>query len=167
VSESSPEDLQELVVQNSLLAERLEAAEADRDGLIGAREELQWQLDGLRREVEEVRQALAAAEDRARAAGLERDRLGESLGMTEARLTDEPRAQVMPPTEVSALVGRLVSGLESQLSGMTVGDGEVQLKLAVEKVGDQPGFVVPTPESPPEVLQSLHTLTMQLVRKPE
>jgi hypothetical protein len=73
-------------------------------------------------------------------------------------------APVLPTTEVSALIHGFVSSLSSRLSGMTVRDGELQLKVGFEKVGRTSGFVVPSSESPPEVRESLHELSIRFGR---
>jgi len=165
MSEISPNDLRKLLVENATLAERLEVSEADRERVIGAWGELKGELEPLRERLEEVRALLAAAEKRADSLQEERNSLSERLMMADAQLRDEERAPALPPSEVSALVNRFLSGLDSQLSGLTVRDGEMQLKVGFEKVGQQQGFVVPTPDSPPELRENLHTISVRLARE--
>src|SRR6187200_2521433 len=129
MSEISPNDLRKLLVENATLAERLEVSEADRERVIGAWGELKGELEPLRERLEEVRALLAAAEKRADSLQEERNSLSERLMMADAQLRDEERAPALPPSEVSALVNRFLSGLDSQLSGLTVRDGEMQLKV--------------------------------------
>jgi len=39
------------------------------------------------------------------------------------------------------------------------------LKVGFEQVGQQQGFVVPTPDSPPELRETLHTISVRLARE--
>src|SRR6186997_2261186 len=127
MSEISSGDLRKLLVENATLAERLEASEADRQRVVGAWGELRDELDPLREQLEEVRASLAAAEKRADSLQAECDSLGERLMMADAQLRDEQRLPALPPGEVSGLVNRFLSGLDSQLSGLSVRGGEMQL----------------------------------------
>jgi len=109
MSEISPDDLRDLLVENATLTEKLEAGEA-----------------------------------------LER-----------------ARAAMLTADEVSALVDRLLSSLNSQLPGMKVRDAELRLNVGFEKIGQDQGFVVPTSQAPPEARENLHSISLRFVREPE
>jgi hypothetical protein len=137
VSEISPQDLRILVNENATLAERLEASEGDQKRLEATLEELRAELDSLRSRPVEASASSGA----------------------------QPRPPVLSSAEVSGLVSRLLADLDSQLSGMSVRDGELQLKVAFEKIGEEPGFVIPSSESPPEIRENLQSISVRLIPK--
>jgi predicted nuclease with TOPRIM domain len=129
VSEISPEDLRSLVNENASLAEKLEASEDDRERLRSALTEVRAELDAVRDQLEEAKEAVPA---------------------------------VLPPAEVAKLVDRLLSDLDSQLSGLSVRDGELQLKIGVQKAGEQVGFVLPSAGSGSDTQENLHSISVRL-----
>jgi hypothetical protein len=162
--EGAEKKLEAAVAENTDLAARLEETAADLAHLQTASLELREKLDGANSEIEKAKKSAASAETEAASLREERDRLAEGLGLANAQLAGESVAPVLPATEVSALVHGFVSSLSSRLSGMTVRDGELQLKVGFEKVGRTSGFVVPSSESPPEVRESLHELSIRFGR---
>jgi len=152
------------LAENAALAAKLEETAGDLERLQTASLDLREKLDGADSEIEKAKKSAAAAEAEAASLREERDRLAESLGLANAQLAGESIAPVLPAAEVSELVHGFVSGLGSRLSGMTVRDGELQLKVGFEKVGRTSGFVVPSSESPPEVRESLHELSIRFGR---
>ena len=123
--------------------------------------------EGLRSIVNEnasLAEKLEASED-------DRERLRATLAAVRAEL-DSARGQleeakeavptVLPPAEVAQLVDRLLSELDSQLAGLSVREGELQLKVGVQKAGEQTGFVFPSAESGPEASENLHSISVRL-----
>jgi DNA repair exonuclease SbcCD ATPase subunit len=163
--EAAEKTLAAAVAENATLAAKLEESAGDLKRLQTASLELRERLDGADSEIEKAKKSAAEA------ASLrdERDRLAESLSLANAQLAGKSVAPVLPAAEVSALVHEFVSGLGSRLSGMAVRDGELQLKVGFEKVGRTSGFVIPSSESPPEVRESLHELSIRFghVAEPE
>jgi multidrug resistance efflux pump len=156
--------LEAAIAENASLAAKLEETAADLERLQTASLELREKLEGADAEVEKAKKSASAAEAEAASLGEERDRLAESLGLANAQLAGETVSPVLPAAEVSELVHGFVSGLSSRLSGMAVRDGELQLKVGFEKVGRKSGFVVPSSESPPEVRENLHELSIRFGR---
>ena len=143
MSEISPEDLRSLVNENAGLAERLEASEAERSRLETSLGQAEAELRALRTQAES----------------------GEGTGP--APRSAPASTPPLSPTEVSDLVGRLLAGLDSQLAGLSVRDGELQLKVAFDRTGEKTGFVIPGLESPPEVRETLQTITVRLTPRTE
>jgi chromosome segregation ATPase len=129
VSEISPENLRSLVNENASLAEKLEASEDDRERLRTTLTEVRAELDSVRGQLEEAKEAVP---------------------------------DILPPAEVAQLVDRLLSDLDSQLTGLSVRDGELQLKVGVQKAGEQVGFVLPSAEAGPEMGENLHSISVRL-----
>lgn len=167
MSEGGSEQLRRLVEENARLAEKLEASEGARDGLARGLAELREELELLQGQLREAAEAIAATEGRTRALQQERDRLQESMALASSRLYEEGRPPVLSAAEVSSLVDRLLKNLGSQLSGMSVQEGELTLNVAFEKVGDQTGFVLPTVDSPPQSREGLHTISVRLTSEAE
>ena len=159
--------LEAAIAENAALAARLEETAKDLERFQTASSELRGKLDAADSTIEKAKKSAATAEAEAASLREERDRLAESLSLANAQLAGESVAPVLPAAEVSELVHGFVSGLSSRLSGMTVRDGELQLKVGFEKVGRTSGFVVPSSESPPEVRESLHELSIRFGRVAE
>lgn len=153
--------------ENAGLAAKLETSAADLEQLQSASLELRGELDASRTELEQAKKSAAVTEEELTSLRDERDRLAEQLSLASAQLEKKAIAPVLPPAEVSKLVDGFVSDLGARLSGMTVRDGELQLKVGFEKVGRKAGFVVPSSESPPEVRDSLHEISIRFGRTPE
>lgn len=145
-------------------AKQLSRLSGENASLAGALVELRKELASLRGQLREAGEAIAAADDRAHALQQERDRLHESVSLANARLRDEARPPVLSAAEVSSLVDRLLQNLGSQLSGLSVRDGELRLNVGFEKVGDQTGFVLPS-SAAPQSQENLHSISVRL--KPE
>lgn len=153
--------------ENASLAAKLETSATDLERLQSASLELRSELDASRTELEKARKSTAVAEEGVESLRDERDRLAEQLSLASAQLEKKSVAPVLPAAEVSQLVDSFVSDLGARLSGMTVRDGELQLKVGFEKVGRKVGFVVPSSESPPEVRDSLHEISIRFSRTTE
>jgi hypothetical protein len=167
VDQGNRTDLATLLIENSMLAERLGASEADRDRVAAASRELRERLETTAAELAAAKTVSETAETRVGALREECNRLSESAALAEARARQEPGAALLAPNEVAALVERLLTGLGSRLSGLTLQDAELRLKVGVQKLGEQTGFVVPGPESPPEVRETLHEISVRFDRAAE
>lgn len=162
--EGAEKKLEAAIAENADLAAKLEGTAGDLERLRTASLELREKLDRADSEIEKTKKSAAGAEGEAASLREERDRLAESLSLANAQLAGESVAPVLPAAEVSELVHGFVRGLSSRLSGMAVRDGELQLKVGFEKVGRTSGFVVPSSESPPEVRENLHELSIRFAR---
>jgi len=156
-----------MLAENERLAARLEEAGADGERLRAAALELREELDAARGELEKATKALAQAQKEAGSAAKERERLAEGLALAKEQLAGKKIAPVLPAAEVSDLVDDLVAGLGSRLEGMSIRDGELQLKVAFAKVGRTSGFVVPSSESPAEVREGLQEISIRFGRTVE
>jgi DNA repair exonuclease SbcCD ATPase subunit len=163
--EIDPEQLPRLIAENARLAARLEEGEATRDRLATALAELREELGALRAQLGRAGEAISAAEERTHSLQQERDQLHESMSLANSQLRDEARPPVLSATEVSSLVDRLLQNLGSQLSGLSVREGELHLNVGFEKVGDQTGFVLPSSDAPLQSQENLHSISVRL--KPE
>ena len=150
--------------ENASLAERVEESSADRENLRTAALELRTELEETRSELEHATKMAATAEAESRSLRAERDALTESLAIANEQLAGKSIAPAMSAKEVSKLVDGFVHDLSSRLSGMEVSDGELQLKVGFEKVGRKIGFVVPGPESPSELRENLHEVSIRFAR---
>jgi hypothetical protein len=90
----------------------------------------------------------------------EKSILVKQLEETENKLT-AATTPVLTPEEVSEMVERLLASLDSQLSGVRLRDAELRLKVGVQEIGGQKGFVVAGPGSPTEVRDSLQEVSIR------
>lgn len=156
--------LDELLEENRTLAARLDEVTSELEMLRTSALGLREQLDGARAELKEAGGALRATERDLAKVGKERDALADRLKAAEAQVKAKGMTPLVPAAEVARLVDRLISEIGSGLPGLAVRDGEVQLRVAVGRVGRVTGFVLPTAESPPELRESLHDLKLRFDR---
>jgi len=152
------------LAENASLATRLDESSKDLERLKAASLELRTELDAARGELEKAAESAAQAQKEASSLRKERDDLADSLALANEQLAGKSIAPVLSANEVSRLVDGFVTDLGSRLSGMAIRDGELQLRVGFEKVGRATGFVVPSSESPPEVRDNLHEVSIRFSR---
>lgn len=161
---ATEKQLEAALAENASLAARLDESSTDLERIQKASLELRAKLDAARGELEKAAKSAAEAQKEVRALRKERDDLAGSLAIAKEQLAGKSIAPVLSANEVSRLVDGLFTDLGSRLSGLAIRDGELQLKVGFEKVGRATGFVVPSSESPPEVRESLHEVSIRFDR---
>ena len=156
--------LDAVVAENAALAARFDEAKADLDQLQAASLQLRDQVDSARGALEEAQKALTAAQSDVNSIKAERDGLAETLKIANEQLAGKEITPVLPAKDVAKLVDGFVSDLGSGLPGLVVREGEIRLQVAFARVGQASGFVVPSAESPPEVRENLHELSIRFDR---
>lgn len=155
-----------LIDQNRDQAERLAELVNDVESLRSAASEAVATRD---RALVEAREAAAARQDlEGRVKGLEDEgaRLREALRSATLQLKSQDRPRVLPAAEVAGLVSSFLGQLRSGLPGLDVRDGDLKLKLAFASDGENPGFVIPTIDSP-ESIGPIHEVDVHLDRLPD
>lgn len=155
------QQISQLIEENRNLASQIDNQRADVEKLASAAENLREQVDqagDAESRVKELSKQLTALQR-------ERDSLTARVKTAESQLREQGKTPVLPATEVARLTSELVDGLSQSLSGMDLRDGEMKLKLAMGGNEKNAGFVVPTADSPREVRESLHELTVRFNRK--
>jgi predicted RNase H-like nuclease (RuvC/YqgF family) len=158
--------LDAVLEENAALASQLEELRADLERLESAPLELRAELDSCRATLGEAQSALKKAQEELASVQSERDGLAGSLQVAQDQLAGKGIAPVLPATEVAKLVNNLVSEFGG-LRGIGVRDGEVRLRVAFGKVGRTTGFVIPSAESPPELRENVHEVSVRFERKLE
>jgi septal ring factor EnvC (AmiA/AmiB activator) len=156
-----------LIAENEGLAAALDELKADVERLQAAPLELRPELDACRKTLGDAESALASAQDQLGTVQAERDGLAESLRVARDQLDGKTMAPVVPAAEIAKLVNNLISEIGSRLPGLGVTEGEMRLRVGFGKVGRTSGFVIPSPESPPELRESLHELSVRFDRTVE
>jgi hypothetical protein len=153
-----------LLKENAAAASRLDEARADVEQIRTASLELRDQDDEARAQLAEAQEALAAARKEVGSIAAERDGLAETLKLANEQLAGKEMTPVLPAKDVANLVDGFVVELGSGLPGLAVREGEIRLQVAFAKVGEVSGFVVPSAESPPEVRENLHQVSVRFDR---
>jgi predicted nuclease with TOPRIM domain len=153
-----------LLKENAGLASRLDEARADLGQLQTASLALRDQVDKAQGELAQAQNALAAAQKEVGSITAERDGLAETLKLANEQLAGKEMTPVLPAKDVANLVDGFVLELGSGLPGLAVREGEIRLQVAFAKVGETSGFVVPSAESPPEVRENLHQVSVRFDR---
>jgi chromosome segregation ATPase len=156
-----------LVNENRKLARELDARAADLKELRPAARKTGRAAESARERLSKATAERQEAEKRAKSLESERDRLAARIKAAEAQLAAKQVVPLVPADEVASLVGELAEGLESSLGDLALQDGEVRLKVATGKARGVTGFVVPTPDSPPEARENLHEISIRFRRKSE
>ena len=94
----------------------------------------------------------------------EQAKLQSELSLATKQLKKEGKVPLLPPEKVADLMGDLVNRLGGQIPGMKMRTGEMKLKVAFGAAGDVSGFVVPTPDTGPDVKENLHEVTIRFDR---
>jgi colicin import membrane protein len=156
-----------LVKENRALAARLEAASAELKELRPAARRTGKAAASARDRASKATAERREAERRAKALESERDRLAGRVKAAEAQLAAKKIEPLVPAAEVASLVGELAESLQSGLGDLSLQDGEVKLKVATGKARGVTGFVVPTPDTPPEARRDLHEIVIRFRRAPQ
>ena len=159
--------LEAVLAENQKLATQLDAVASDLERLQAAGAELRQQADAARAELAGVQDQLAKAQGEVGALTAERDQLAERVKVADDQLEGKEITPVLPPKDVAVLMDRFLNEVSSGLPGMVVRDGELRLQVAFGKVGRTAGFVVPSAESPDEILKNLHEVTIRFDRSVE
>jgi multidrug efflux pump subunit AcrA (membrane-fusion protein) len=161
-NEGLSQQVEALIAENRRLAEQLEAAAADlepfREVALGAEDALRKAREETRAQ---VRAEFARAEEQLRT---DRRQLTAQVASLEQQVREQGKTVFVPPEKVADLVHELVGELRAGMPGMKLRDGEVKLKVGFAGVGEHAGFVVPTPDSGPEIADSLHEIVFRFDR---
>lgn len=158
------EQLEAVLAENKALAARLDEATADLERLKAASLDLRTQLDAEQAELKGVREALDAAEGQLTEALSARDEVAGQLKIANEQLAEKGITPVLPAEQVAKLLDSLVGAFDRGLPDLVVRDGEIRLQVAFAQVGDELGFVVPSPGAPAEIRESLHQVALRLDR---
>jgi chromosome segregation ATPase len=156
--------LESVLAENRTLASRLDEISVDIEQLRSESLALKERADAATGRLKTAEESAVAAQRARAAVEKERDDLAKSLGVARAQLAGEKITQVIPAADVAKLVETLVADIGTHLSGLDVREGEMRLKVAFGKVGRESGFVLPTAESPPELRENLHELSLRFDR---
>jgi chromosome segregation ATPase len=150
-----------LVEENRRLAEQLDRALTDLEPLSRAGEEARQAAEAARAEAKDATDARERIEEATHALEDERDRFRARAETAVAQLEQEGQPVILPTEEVRRIVAELVNDLRGNLTGLSVREGEVKLKVAFGGAGEHGGFILPTLESGPEIRDVLSELTLR------
>jgi len=161
-AEKLSKQIDALIEENRRLAERLEAATADlepyREAALGREEAVRK----AQQETEAALRAEFAQVERKRTA--EQRRLEAQIASLEHQVREQGKVLHLPPERVADLVNGLVDQLRAGMPGMRLREGELRLQVGFAGTGEHAGFVVPTPDSGPEIKDSLHEVVFRFDR---
>ncbi len=125
-------------------AEKIEAAQQEAASALQARNELESELKQMKPMMKRLESQVT------------------SLTM---QLKGEGKTPLLPADQVATMLDQLLGQLRGKMSGLSVGSGEVRLKVCFGMVGDHQGFVIPTPDSGPEIKDCLQEIVVRFDRK--
>lgn len=154
----------DLVVENRQQAEQLEALRGENENLRQAADEASSERAAAVAELQNAVAARADLERQVQALEAENATNAEALRTARAQLESGNRPQVLPAEEVGSLVQSLVGQIRGSLPGLDVSDGEVRLKVAFAAAGDSKGFVVPSADATEAMTGPLHEVAFRFER---
>lgn len=144
-----------LIEENRRLSDDLEASTKDRQQFeVAAREAIA--------RIEQVRAELNAGfQKQLDAVEKDKAQLETRIHVLNLQLQEEGKVQLIHPENVAGLLGGLMDQLRSGVQGLDILDGEIKLKVGFGTIGEYSGFVIPAADSPPEIKENLHEVTMR------
>jgi chromosome segregation ATPase len=160
--EDDNQTVSRLIEENRRLASQTDELSRDITVVRGAAEEAKAGLEQAQSETEARVRAELAGE--IQAIQKKHDNLQQQLNTALQQLQTEGKTPYIPPAKVAEMINDLVKEMQGSLGGLDIRDGEVKLKVGFGVVGETGGFLVPTPESTPEVKESLQEITFHFDR---
>lgn len=160
--EAAAARLDVLLTENQRLAEQTDSAQSDRalfrDQALTADARQKVAVAEVERTVQaRFESELARLRDR-------NQTLESTVGSLSAQLAGDGKLAVLSPGQIGELTGRLISNIESSLSGLRLSQGELKLKLGLAQSGGQTGFVVVGPNAPATLKDQLHDFSLKFDR---
>jgi chromosome segregation ATPase len=154
--------ISQLIEENRRLAAQLEEVTADSRRFLEVAEGANAAVAAAREETDrQVRAELGAAVKQLES---ERGQLQKQIASLSSQLQSEGKLPVLTPDQVASVIGGLVEGLGSSMTGLNIRDGELKLKVGFASADTAGGFVIPTPDSAPDVRENLHEVTLRFDR---
>lgn len=162
--------------QLAQLRQQLDAMVGENRELADLRDRLQADQALLGATIEGHQQATAKAVEQARSevqrvAQLETQRLQDSLGLLQARLSSMAeqlqaggKLEVLGADQVGALMGRFLQQVEGGIPSLRLAEGELKLKLGLARAGETPGFVILQPDAAADAKLTLHEVALKFDR---
>ncbi len=91
----------------------------------------------------------------------EKTTLESQLNLANKQLQTDGKTPYLSADRVAGLLNNLVDNMQSNLSGVSVSQGEFKLKLAVAGDDDSVGFVIPTPDASPALSENLQEVVLR------
>jgi len=148
-----------LIEENRRLASQIEATTRDlltmqqaakeaKDGLQSVREETSAQIRS------EVAGQLATMQQ-------QRESLQKQLDLATQQLSAEGKSPVLPAERVAEMLTGLINQMQGGMPGLSIQTGELKLRVGLDAVGSDVGFVIPSIDSPEELRERLQEVILR------
>lgn len=158
------EQISQLLDENRKLAEKLEKISGDLPILREATINAGKAIEAAQKEAADTQQKNSLLEKRLAEASTSRDRLQAQVEILTTQLKEQGKTPLLPADKVAELLEQLISHLSSGVSGLTFAGGEIKLKIGFGAAGESSGFLVPTPDSGPEIREVLNEIVIRFDR---
>ena len=150
------DDAAALIAENRRMATELAAAKSD---MLRAQEAAQEFQEAVSKAAEDAEKQVRAELEKAHS--VEKTRLESQVQLLTSQLESSGKTPMISPESAAALMNSFVQRLGESATGLRVTDGEIKLKVAFGAAGEQGGFLVPTVDSGPEIMGSLHEFVLR------
>jgi chromosome segregation ATPase len=158
------EQINQLVEENRKLAEQIEKLGGDlpilRDATLVAGEK----IEAAQKEAAEALQKSNYLEKELSEVSAIRDKLSGQVTTLSAQLKEQGKTPLLPADKVADLLEQLINHLRRGTGSLTFAGGEIKLKVGFGAAGEHSGFLIPTPDSGPEIREVLNEIVIRFDR---
>lgn len=156
----------ELLAENQRLAALIGTNADDLERFRQAADEASTELQSVQAELAQTHQAKDTLTQDLQQATVARQNLEGQVALLTEQVEAQGGTPLLPADKVAGLIGDLVGQIQTGLTGMSIRDSEIRLQVGFGGVGEQVGFVIPTPDSSAEVRENLHEIVLRFNRTP-
>jgi chromosome segregation ATPase len=158
------EQINQLVEENRKLAEQFEKLVGDLPILREATQAAGDKIEAAQKVAAEALEKNNLLEKKLSEASSTRDRLSGQVTILTTQLQEQGKTPLLTADKVAELLEQLINHLRRGTSSLAFAGGEIKLKVGFGVAGEHSGFLVPTPDSGPEIREVLNEIVIRFDR---
>jgi chromosome segregation ATPase len=162
--EKLKEQIDRLIEENRKMAEQIDKLSGDLPVLRDATLEAGKKIEAAQKEAKEALQKNSVLEKKFSEVSAARDGLSGQVTTLTAQLKEQGKTPLLTADKVAELLEQLIKYLREGTSGLTFAGGEIKLKVGFGAAGEYSGFLIPTPDSGPEIREVLNEIVIRFDR---
>jgi chromosome segregation ATPase len=158
------EQVSQLLVENRDLAEKLKKISGDLPILQDATIKAAKVIETAQNETTDAREKNTVLENQLAEASNAREQLQAQVELLSTQLKEQGKTPLLSADQVAELLDQLINKLRSGAGGLNFVGGEIKLKVGFGGAGELSGFLIPTPDSGPEIREVLNEIVIHFDR---
>jgi chromosome segregation ATPase len=158
------EQVSQLLVENRVLAEKLEKISGDLPILQEATSKAAEVIETAQTETTTAQKKNTILENQLVEASNAREQLRAQVELLSTQLKEQGKTPLLSADQVAELLSQLINKLRSGAEGLNFVGGEIKLKVGFGGAGELSGFLIPTPDSGPEIREVLNEIVIHFDR---